>query len=187
MLSLTIQAATLEELKKKALEFGTGGGVPALTGERFALGPMTDAKPQTVAAKPAEAKPDARPRGRPRKETVSPQAAPAAAPEMGNPASQAQVDNSASADSGAPPEQPASSPAGSAASPAAASAGGVSFEDMKSKLQAVAVKRDGDKDDNDGLIRASAIIGKYGYRKIKEVLPEHFAAIAADCDKALAA
>lgn len=76
------------------------------------------------------------------------------------------------------PSSPAA--AGTAADQGSTGADAVTFDEMKAALQKLALKREGDADDNAGLARVSALIGQYGeppYRKIKEIKPEHFAAL----------
>lgn len=185
MLTLHVEAATSEELVQKAcaalgLRFaGTVNAAPASTAAAQAQSP-TVASPTPPATAPAAAVEPPK-KGRPRKAAPAPEARDGGKPSVSE--SQAQVDNSASEGGGTPSAATSPSEAPQPSStPATAAASGVTFDDMKAKLQAVAAKRPGDKDDNDGLARASSIIGKYGYRKIKEVKPEHFVAIVADCE-----
>ena len=48
-------------------------------------------------------------------------------------------------------------------------------------LKAVAALRPGDTGPTDGYQRVSKILVKYGYKNVKEIKPEHFGAVIADC------
>lgn len=48
-------------------------------------------------------------------------------------------------------------------------------------LKAVAALRPGDTGPTDGYQRVSKILVKYGYKNVKEIKPEHFGAVTADC------
>ena len=48
-------------------------------------------------------------------------------------------------------------------------------------LKAVAARRPGDTGPTDGYQRVSKILVKYGYKNVKEIKPEHFGAVIADC------
>jgi hypothetical protein len=96
--------------------------------------------------------------------------------------SQAQVDNSASTPSVTPAEAKEPETAGDKTGvvpPAPAVV--VTFDDMKAKLQAVAAHFGGD----EGLEKVSAIISKFGARKIKEVPADKYAEIVAECEAVL--
>lgn len=58
---------------------------------------------------------------------------------------------------------------------------GPSYEAMKDALQKVAAARPEDENQMAGLNRATAILDKFGYQKVKNVKPEHFAGIIAEC------
>lgn len=179
MLTLHVEAANFSELKIKVEQaMGVAAPISDTVVEKIA---EINAAPNPRWTPPAP-EPEVKKPGRPRKSAPAPEAqaaSSAAKPAVSEP--QAQVGNSASGGSAAPAEATPPSPAQVASAPAA---GDVTFEDMKAKLQVVAAKREGDKDDNDGLARAAGIISRYGYRKIKEVQPKDFAAIVADCEKA---
>lgn len=48
-------------------------------------------------------------------------------------------------------------------------------------LKGVAALRPGDTGPTDGYQRVSKILVKYGYKNVKEIKPEHFGAVIADC------
>lgn len=91
------------------------------------------------------------------------------------------VGNTGSAQPGASfPVDGATETAGEQVAPSTAPA--VTAEQLRGKLQEV-VAKGGDKE---GLRAAGAIIGKFGYVKVKDIAEKDFAAIVAECDKALA-
>jgi hypothetical protein len=55
------------------------------------------------------------------------------------------------------------------------------FEDMKAALQGIAKIRGKESDGMAGLGRATGALSRFGYRKIKEVKPEHFHLIVEAC------
>ena len=189
MLTLHIEAPTYAELIAKVRE-AMGDQPSAAT-----AAPQPEAAPiQVPVAADAPAETPAKRRGRPPKTAPAPEAR--ASSTVSEP--QAQVGNSASDPSATPSEanSPSAAPAESVgglpaggqagASTPEAGAADVTFDDMKAKLHEVAAKRQNDKSDDDGLVRAANIIGKYGYRKIKEVQPAHFADIIKACNADLA-
>lgn len=146
------------------------------------------ASPMTATEVLQRQEPAKRSPGRPRKAPV-----PEAPTQGGTPgivsAPQETVSNGpSSTPSALPPAEAAPTTAPPAAEPVGADGvKKIDFDTMKAALQKVAIKRAGDADDNAGLIRASAIIGKFGYRKIKEVNEEHFAGVYEECVRDLAA
>ena len=125
---------------------------------------------------------------RTRKNTTAPApVAPSIAQEPEAPAaiiteSQVQVDNGASETPATP--SGANSPetvGGSTEVAASAPAVVVTFDAMKAKLQEVAAHFEGDT----GLAQVTEILSDFGVRKVKEVKPEDFAAVVAQCVKVL--
>lgn len=55
------------------------------------------------------------------------------------------------------------------------------LQDAVNALKGVAAVRPGDTGPTDGYQRVSKILVKYGYKNVKEIKPEHFAAVIADC------
>ena len=98
--------------------------------------------------------------------------------------SQAQVDNSASETPATPsgansPEAGADDKTVAVTTESAPSV--VTFDVMKAKLQEVAAHFPGDT----GLAQVTEILSDFGVRKVKEVKPEDFAAVVAQCLKVL--
>jgi hypothetical protein len=140
----------------------------------------TETTPEREATVRALREPDPKPkteklRGRPRKETtapVPPLATPVAVPVPPAPAT-------TMFDTPAPAPTPA---------PVSAPAGGVTYDAMKVALQKVSELRASDNgNEMAGLNRATAIIAKYGCRKVKEVPADAYALVVADCAAAMGA
>lgn len=65
--------------------------------------------------------------------------------------------------------------------PPVPTAAGPSLQTTIDALKAVAALRPGDTGPTDGYQRVSKILVKYGYKNVKEIKPEHFEAVIADC------
>ena len=158
MFTLHIEAPTVNELVERALK--------AL----HITFPVPPAQPADV-ANIADA---AKKRGRPAKTAETP--AGASVPAV--PASQAQVENSASAPAGSSPAEgapPAGPPLGAPA------AGLRTVEDARAALHSVTVRVEGDANDSAGLKRASEILTVLGYRKISDVKVEDYGKLIEMC------
>lgn len=57
----------------------------------------------------------------------------------------------------------------------------LTLQDAVNALKGVAAVRPGDTGPTDGYQRVSKILIKYGYKNVKEIKPEHFEAVIADC------
>lgn len=60
----------------------------------------------------------------------------------------------------------------------------VTFDQVKSALQKLAVLREGEKDPQVGYNRVGAIISKFGVDKVKNLKPEQYAAVLEACGQA---
>lgn len=166
MITLHVEADTLESLKLKACD-ELGIELPQATVDKLhAPLPASTAHTPAPASvdKPADAPSSTAPRGpgRPRKVKAT---EPAAPQEPAAPAPVAQAQEAQRAD-----------PALAAAGPA------VTADEVKALLQKVAARKNGE-----GLSDATDIIVKLGYNKVKDIKPEHFAAVKESCEKLLAA
>jgi hypothetical protein len=133
----------------------------------------------TEAEKAALVEPSAAPRrpGRPRSNKNSPAAA--VAPQGDSAASQPAVeDNTGSA----PAVSPTAEDAPTSGSVVDASVPAIGPAEVRAKLSQV-----NEKYGEQGLEQVSALIKEFGYLKIKDIKPEHYAAIVAKADAALAA
>lgn len=143
-----------------------------------------------------EVEPAAKKRGPKPKDLAAPAGAPVTsasdtAPVATVPAPQAQVGNSVSAQPATPPAdgaaiatQPTTSATASSNEGAgSAAAARVTAEQLRAKLQKLAAETKGG--EQAGLMRVAELIGKFGYKKIKDVKEEHYAAIVDACDKEL--
>ena len=97
--------------------------------------------------------------------TVPPPAAPTPVPTVPPPA--------------APTPVPAPAPA-----PSTPPAGAATYDEMKAALQKVAILRPNDVG-SAGIQRASAILEKYGVKKVKDVSWGHYASIITDCEESM--
>jgi hypothetical protein len=61
------------------------------------------------------------------------------------------------------------------------SAGDITFDQVRAALQKVAENRK-DESGTAGLDRARTLIAKYGYRKVKDIKPEHYKNILDECN-----
>ena len=164
MLVLHIEAASVNELVEKSLHalhvtLSSASAVPV---------PPSDVTNIADAAKK---------RGRPAKTET-----PAGASVPAVPASQAQVENSASAPAGSSPAEgvPPAGPAPGSA-PGAAAAGVRTLEEARAALHSVTVRVEGDANDSAGLKRASEILTVLGYRKISDVKAEDYGKLIEMC------
>lgn len=180
MLTLHLEANTFAELKAMAEQ----AFVATVSTAAVPIPPT--AQNSTIDESTPSPAVESKKRGRPAKnQTPVPEALEAKA--VSEP--QAQVGNSASESPATPSGviSPAEASKPDSAAPTAASTSSVvTFEDMKAALHKVAAKRDDDNSDDAGLMRASDIIGRFGYRKIKEVAPDKFADVIALCNADLA-
>ena len=80
-----------------------------------------------------------------------------------------------------PTEAQAVTPAEQATPTSPPTASVLTLQDAVNALKGVAVVRPGDTGPTDGYQRVSKILIKYGYKNVKEIKPEHFAAVIADC------
>lgn len=165
----SVTAETLPELEAK-LHAALGRLNASPVAPSSSPAPASSDQPAPSAGDAPEPPAAKKSRGRPAKVASCP---PAGAESSENPASQATVDNGASA--------PATTPAAEDApkSDGAASAA-PSFDDMKAALQAVAAK-----DDGDGLKEAAAVLQKLGYQRVKDVKEEDFGKVIAAANKLL--
>jgi hypothetical protein len=182
MLSLHLEAATYEDLLKSAEQaLGTKFYPVADAPKQPAPVPAADSQPQPTTEAPA------RGRGRPRKSeqaaAAQPSGEPASAPAA---APQETVGNGTSASPTTPPADsaPAATPAPATPAPAAAagSTTELTLDKVKEALQKVAARNNGQ-----GLDDASRLINQFGYAKVKDIQPQHFAVIFENCRKILAA
>lgn len=80
-----------------------------------------------------------------------------------------------------PMEAQAVTPAEQATPTSPPTASVLTLQDAVNALKGVAAVRLGDTGPTDGYQRVSKILIKYGYKNVKEIKPEHFAAVIADC------
>ena len=164
MLTLHIEAPTMNELVEKVLK-----------SLHITLAPA--AAPPAPLADVANIEDAAKKRGRPAKS-----ATPAGASVPTVPASQAQVDNSASVPAGSSLAEGAPlTVAPGSASPGAPVAGLRTLEEARAALHSVTVRVEGDVNDSAGLKRASEILTALGYRKISDVKAEHYGTLIEKC------
>lgn len=194
-ISITINVETAEEARRHLAELlGDHGavtvtGTPALElpapGEAPVTGSATESMLQSVAGRPVAevlqpaAQPAKRKPGRPRT-SDDPK------PETSVSSPAGQTDSSPTGEATQPAETPnaaAQADTGVSAGTSSEAEPALKIEDVKDLLQKVAAKTPG----NGGLEAVSAILAEHGYQKVKEIQPEHFAAIALKCRAKLAA